>query len=265
MPAARRSCGTCPAWAGDRSTRARPRGSAGRCSGGWARPDRRADAFANESRRRQSADRREPRCRRRIARSRRRRRWRGRHQPLALLDPDAALEEPARRRAACSWPRSMVMLTVPSGSLRPLATSPRRLPEPLHMTMRGVGKPCASTACAANRVERVEAVRRHVQEQTHELGASVVGLEHGGVDADLLQGHRATGPPMPQPMTSAVFDVLCVLVMRTVSRRRGASSFVVARRFAESCARTLPSAMMRHAAGDRHGRHRRRRARVAAL
>ena len=44
----------------------------------------------------------------------------------------------------CSRPRRTQTLTVPSASDTPLATSPSRLPAPLHITIRGIGKPSRS-------------------------------------------------------------------------------------------------------------------------
>src|SRR5215213_5468200 len=66
------------------------------------------------------------------------------HKPLAVLDAGSTPDRLVAQRPVEVGPLR-VRLTVPSGRVPPLGTSPRCLPVPLWIVIRGVGKPSEST------------------------------------------------------------------------------------------------------------------------
>ena len=121
---------------------------------------------------------------------------------------------------------------------------------PLHMTMRGVGKPCASTSwCASIALSAsrpFDAVFRN--EPTNSALPSCASNTVASMPT-FCSAIAATGPPIPHPMTSAVLAVFCVFVMRTVSRAGAGPRLSSSRRVLQDRAvKRLPpasSAMMK--------------------
>ena len=80
----------------------------------------------------------------------------------------------------------------------PLATSPSRLPEPLHITIRGVGNAAVKhPAVGADGAQGVDAVGGEVQKGADEIGGAIVRLVNRGVDAGPLERHGDNRPANP--------------------------------------------------------------------
>src|SRR6266581_3365254 len=117
--------------------------------------------------------------------------------PKAIL---IRLRSASSRSTWCKQDRRILMLGAPTSALAPLRTSPRRLPFPLQIIMRGIGDPWLDTWSSSPSVlstpSPLQAMFRKLLLITGILGSGLIDL---CLDACTLEQQRGDGTSNPAP------------------------------------------------------------------